>query len=244
MTLLRSQWGGEWGLVITPWVKRLILATAVASIAAGIARSWYGLPVDARLGLTPAAMWGGSDVLPGVPALWQPFTYGLLVLDPLSLVFTALAYGWFAGDLERMWGSRLFADRWLLLVLGVAVLTVFGAVLFPELRQMTVIGPSAALEGLVVAWGLTFPYRRVRVFFFFPITGRILVWITIALAVLPVVFYGRGAMPWSFPAIAGVALGFAMGKTRLSFRWMQLRLKKARLERELSRHRRGSGWRH
>lgn len=234
-----THWGSEWGLVLTPWVKRLIVVTAITSVGAGIARSWYGLPVESWLGLTPAALWGGSEALPGVPALWQPFTYALIVLDPFSLVFAALAYGWFAGDLERAWGSRLFVDRWAMLVLGIALAMVIFAVLFPELRQASVLGPSAALEGIVVAWGLTFPYRRVRVFFFFPITGRILVWITVAFAVLPVVFSGRPALAWSLPAIAGVTLGFAMGRTRLSLRWLALKVKKARLERELGRHRRG-----
>lgn len=245
MTVVTSRLGSEWGLVLTPWVKRLVIATAVASIAAGIARSWYGLPVESWLGLTPAALWGGSEALPGVPALWQPFTYALLALDPFSLVFAALAYGWFAGDLERAWGARLFIDRWLLLVLGVAMASVLGAVLLPELRQVTVLGPSAVLEGIVVAWGLTFPDRRVRIFFFFPINGRALVWITVALTVLPVVFFGRGAMVWALPAIAGVALGLAMGKTKLSLRWIGLHLKKVRLERALRRQRRGgSSWRH
>jgi hypothetical protein len=222
---------------LTPRVRQLVIATVAASIAGGVASAWLGLPVIAWVGLTPSALWGAGSALPGVPALWQLASYPFFALGPFDLILSALTYGWFAGDLERAWGGRLFVDRWWTLALGVAAATTLGAIVFPPLRDFTVVGPSPVLEGLLVAWGLTFPYRQIRILFFIPITGQQMVWLTVALVGLSAVFGGPGAFPFLVPQIAAIALGFTVARTQLSLRYLALRISRWRIERALDRER-------
>lgn len=223
---------------LTPRVRQLVIATAALSLAAGFASAWLALPVIEWVGLTPAALWGGGDALPGIPALWQVASYPFFTLSPWSLIFAVLTYGWFAGDLERAWGGRLFVDRFWLLTLGVAGATVLGALLFPPLRDFTLVGPSPVLEALLIAWGLTFPHRTIRILLFIPITGHQMVWLTVALVVLSAVFGGPALFPFLVPQLAGIALGFAIARTPLSLRRIALHARRVWLARALDRERR------
>lgn len=214
-----------------------MVATFVASIAGGIAWAWLGLPVRAWVGLTPAALWGAGEALPGVPALWQLASYPFFALGPFDLVLAALTYGWFAGDLERAWGGSLFIDRWWTIALGVATATALGAILLPPLRDFTLVGPSPVLEGLLIAWGLTFPYRRIRIMLFFPITGQQLVWLTVALVGLSAVFGGPDTFPFLVPQLAAIGLGFTVARTRFSLGRIVLEVRRRRVARALDRER-------
>lgn len=225
------------GLSLTYRVKQIVVLTIGASIAGAIASAWMGLPVSAWVGLTPSAIVGAGEGLPGVPAIWQVATYPFFAWSPLDLVLGALAYGWFAGDLERAWGSRLFLDRFVLFVLGVAAAHLLAALLYPGMRDSTLIGPSPVLEGLVIAWGTTFPDRTIRIWMIIPITGRTMVWLTAGLLALSVVYGGPTVIPWLAAPIAAVGLGIAFGRTALSLRWLALHAQKWRVTRELDRSR-------
>lgn len=221
-----------------PLTRQLAYATIAASIAGGIATFWMGLDVAPLFGMTPAALVGGGDVLPFVPALWQLVSYPFFVLEPISLVLGVIVYGWFSSDLERAWGRGAYLERWLTLVAGVALVDAVLAIPFPALRHVTLFGPAPVLEGLVVAWGLTFPTRTVRLWILLPVTGQMLAWITGGIVVLSAVFAGPEGALLSVPALASVALAVAIARYDFSGRRLWLLYQRRRVERELDRIRR------
>ena len=89
----------------------------------------------------------------------------------------------------------------------------------------------------MIAWGTTFPHRTIRIWMVIPITGQMMVWLTIALLVLSAVYGGPTALPWLAAPVAAVALGVAFGKTKLSLRYLRLHVEKWRLSREIDRTR-------
>lgn len=228
------------GRPLTPRVRELAYATIAASIAGGVCFFWLDLHVDHVFGMTPLALVGRGDALPSVPAVWQLVTYPFFVLNPIGLVLGTLVYGWFASDLERAWGAALFVERWVTLTVGVALITALASIPLAVLRDHTLFGPTALLEGLVVAWGLTFPTRQVRLWFLLPITGQMLAWITGAFVVLSAVFGGPDAAPFSIPAAVSVGLAVGMVRFDLSLRRLWLIAKRRRIERELQKVRRDS----
>lgn len=219
------------GLNLTGRVRALAILLGVASIAGGILGSWHGWPVQALFGLSPRALVGGD----GVPAVWQPLTYPWIAWGPFEVVFSVLALGWFVGDLERAWGDRLFIDRLLMLWLGVTAGTLLLSLLYPPIQYDSWLGPSPFLEGLVVAWGFTFPERRIRIFFVLPIPGIWFAWLTLALTLLAPVFGGPEALHTMAPHGVAVVIGYLLGRTPMSFRRLWLRLHERLLRREIDR---------
>lgn len=225
------------GLRLSPIVKWIVYATVATSIASAFGSAWLGWPMEEILGLVPAALVGMGDALPWIPAIWQPLTYALVATSPWSILSAILVYGWFASDLERTWGARLFLDRWLLLVAGVAVSVVLSALFVAPMRHALTIGPSEVVEGLVIAWGLTFPDRRIYLFWFVPVTGRIMVFFTVGMLVLSAVFDGPSAFPFHVPALVACALGWGAAKQGWSARRVWLLWEKRRIQREIDRDR-------
>lgn len=154
-----------------PWAVGLLLVlTAGASLAAAVA-SRHVAPLFAMGDLAPAAIRHGEA--------WRLVTWPLLETSLLSLVFVALALLWFGRDLAEAWGSRrLLAAFAGLGVFSGAATTLLG-LLDPAIDRAHYTGGSAVAAGLLVAWGLTFPDRVVRIFFVLPLSGRAAAWLTV-----------------------------------------------------------------
>lgn len=221
------------GLQWTGRVRQLAIFLLVASVVAGILGAWRGWPVVELLGLRPSALVGRE----GLPMVWQAFTYPWIALGAFDVVFSVLALGWFVGDLERAWGDRLFLDRLVLLWLGVTAGSLLLAAAYPPIREARWIGPSPFLEGLVVAWGFTFPDRTIRIFFFFPVRGLVFAWLTLGLTVLTPVFGGPETLVGVAPYLCAVGMGYLFGRTPFSLRRLWLRLEERRLRRAIDRER-------
>jgi membrane associated rhomboid family serine protease len=162
-------------------VGGLIAATVLASIAGAVGER-NGLPL-LRLGqLAPADVWRGEA--------WRLVTWVLLETDPLSLLFGGLVLFWFGRDLCEAWGER----RFLLAYFGTAavagVLVSLLALAWPAVRAARWTGFWPALDALVVAWSLLFPFRQILLFFALPVTGKALVWVTVGGTVLYALFSG------------------------------------------------------
>ena len=113
------------------------------------------------------------------------------------------------------------------------------AALYSPLREASWLGPSAILDGLVVAWGFTFRDRQIRIFFFIPVPGWALAWLTLASTLLVPVFMGPEALSWVAPHCFAVVLGYGFGHGPLSLRRLWLKLRQRQLQRAIDRERRG-----
>ena len=113
------------------------------------------------------ALWPfGSDQFPGAPTFrpWQLLTYGFLHAGPAHLFFNMLALYMFGGDIERLLGSRRYLLYYLLCVIGAAAtqLLVMGNIDRPPVPT---VGASGGVFGLLLAFGMAFPQRRIILLF-------------------------------------------------------------------------------
>ncbi len=227
---------GPLGMHLTPWVLRLMIATTVLSIVGAISVSWLKSEIPLLMVFQPAALWGEGQYLPGVPALWQVATYPFFILSsPLGLVFSVLVYGWFAGTLEDFWGSRRFLKFFGLLSVGSALITALLALVWPLLAQTMVEGPNPVLGGLIIAWGLLFRDREMLFMFVLPLKGLHLVYLTVGLVVLGIIYAGSVA-PF-VPYIVGMAMGAVIVSGTWRPRKLTLLVRKWNIERQMRRER-------
>jgi membrane associated rhomboid family serine protease len=146
----------------------ILVATIVAS-------AWLALGV--RLLLLPQAVWRGE--------VWRLLTWVFLEPDPISFIFLGLTLYWFGRELVALWGPARFFVAYALIgvVTGIAVCVV-ARFLWPTLLLVPRATAWPAIEGLLVAWGLRFPTRELRLFGMLRLTGRGLVWLFIATTLL------------------------------------------------------------
>jgi membrane associated rhomboid family serine protease len=147
-------------------VALLIAATLVSSI----------------LGAQVAGFAAAGALVPGyvfLGQLWRLVSWVFLELDPLGLIFAALALFWFGRDLVRVWGPLRFLGAYLGLAAAAAGITCLAALAFPELRAHPFIGAWPVVSALIIAWACVFPGRNMLLYFVVPLSGRNLIYATL-----------------------------------------------------------------
>lgn len=105
---------------------------------------------------TPDGDWINSSLM----APWQFLSYSFLHENISHLAFNMIGLWMFGSDLERVWGVRRVALAYFASVLLGAVTQMIVAGMFNS-AGMPVIGASAGVFGLLLAFALVFPTRRV-----------------------------------------------------------------------------------
>jgi membrane associated rhomboid family serine protease len=113
------------------------------------------------------ALWPpASPAYPGAPPfmVWQLLTYGFLHGSLTHLAFNMLALYMFGAEIERLLGPRHFLAYYLVCVVGAALtqLIVMGSLDRPPLPT---VGASGGVFGLLLAFGLAYPQRRIMLLF-------------------------------------------------------------------------------
>jgi len=118
--------------------------------------------------------------------VYQLVTYMFIHAGLLHILFNMLALWMFGTELERMWGTRFFLKFYFVTGIGAGLLTVLLTLLpFGPLRQLyvsNIVGASGAIYGLLLAYALYFPERRIYMYLVFPIPARVFVIIMGAIA--------------------------------------------------------------
>jgi membrane associated rhomboid family serine protease len=204
---------------------------------------WTVLIAMSALGILNAflATWvSGGDGLVTVLALprdhafvqpWRLFTSGLLTSPSQwsHLFFSLIGLYFLGAPLERRWGAFRFSRFLAISVLFGNLATLLVNAL-PVLGQSRfhpdyVFGPAAAIAGIAVAWALEYPEANVNLFFFVPVRGKFLLWITIGFCVLDLV-YPAGLQEGVVAPFGGIVAGLLFGGTpsRLRSLWLRVRL--------------------
>ena len=101
---------------------------------------------------------------------WQCLTYLFLHGGILHLVFNMLGL-WFLGrDLENIWGKENFLKYYLVVGIGAGLLTVlYNLQYVNSINIRPIVGASGAIYGLLLAYGILFPNRKLYIYGIFPV---------------------------------------------------------------------------
>lgn len=206
-------------------LKGVLIALATSAIVGAIVVNW------APGGRTGEELFQWLAFAPNHPErAWSWLTSGLLT-SPGSFshaLWSLVGLYFLTTDLEKRWGAAR-----LLRFLGLSVLfgnlAVFLVTLIPLGHAMfhppIVFGPMAAISATAMAWSKDNANRSVRLFFFLPVNGKALAWITLGFAVLSPLF-GQGAPEGAAAPFGGILAGALFGGTPSPLRsvWLRLRL--------------------
>jgi len=122
---------------------------------------------------------------------WQLITYGFLHGGFNHLFFNMFALWMFGLPIERMWGSRRFAEYYFICILGAGLVQLLVQYISGE--HYPTIGASGAVFGLLLAFGVTWPNAKMFLIFFpVPIKAK---WFVLIYGAAELVFGVTGAMP-------------------------------------------------
>jgi membrane associated rhomboid family serine protease len=130
-----------------------------------------------------------------------------------------LALFMFGCSIERTWGTRRFYRYYFLCGLGAAL---FAFIPYGPFYDLPILGASGAIYGILLAYGVLFPYNRIWVLMTFPVEARYLVIVWGFLAFIFSITGGEGVAHIVHLGgfVTGFALlrwfGFARGAARLS----------------------------
>lgn len=189
---VRISFGGP----TTPCVKALLIGSAAAFFLQVVTQRLFGFALEPWFGLVPALVTQRFF-------LWQPVTYLFLHDGVLHLAFNLLVLWMFGCELERVWGGRFFVKYFFVCGAGAGIFVA----LLTSSSIVPTIGASGALYGVLLAYGLLFPDRRILLWFVLPIRARHFVLFIGAIA-----FYSTLTLPGSgvshLAHLSGLVIGY------------------------------------
>jgi membrane associated rhomboid family serine protease len=210
----------------------VLIAVAVLAVLGAVVVNWApGPPAGAEL-----FSWFVFQPHHVLTRPWTLLTSGLLTspTDFGHALLSLVGLYFLTTDLEKRWGGarllRFLASAVLLGNLAVWLVTHSLPSKLAIFHPALVFGPFAAIAATAIAWAKENSERQIRLFFFFPIRGRTLYWITMGFAVLSLVFL-QGAPEGAVAPLGGVAAGILLGGTPSPVRTVWLRIKLAFLRR-------------
>lgn len=171
----------------TPWVKRLLIANVVIFLATMVNPEffyrWFAFAPSEVL----SRPWG---------ALTYMFVHGGL----MHLLMNMLVLFFFGPPLESRWGSREFIKFYLICGLG-------GVALSFVFASAWIVGASAAIYGLMLAFAMTWPDAPIYIWGVFPVKAKWLVGFLFVLSVMSA-FGGSDGDIAHFAHLGGLVTGF------------------------------------
>ena len=95
---------------------------------------------------------------------WQLVTYSFLHANLAHIFFNMFALYMFGGEIERLFGSRFYALYYFACVVTAAI-THLIITAWMGAAPVPMVGASGGIYGLLLAFGIYFPHRRVMLLF-------------------------------------------------------------------------------
>jgi membrane associated rhomboid family serine protease len=168
--------------------------------------------LSGNFGLIYLALWPWhTSNIPGAPPfqVWQLVTYGFLHGGLTHLLFNMYALYMFGSDIERSMGTNKYITYYFVCVVGAAVaqLVVMALTNSPPIPT---VGASGGVFGILLAFGIAFPDRRLMLLIPpIPIKARLFV---ILYGVLELVLgvFGTQQGVAHFAHLGGMAAGYGL----------------------------------
>ena len=205
--------GGPFAAVLTPWVKRILIAN-------------FGIYLIMALGLLPSTA-TMADIF-GFKATnilthpWSPLTYMFVHGGFMHVLFNMLAVFFFGPPLERAMGGRAFLRYYLICGVGAALTSIL---LIQLIGTPTVIGASGAVFGVMLAFAWRWPDAPIYVWGILPIKAKYMVGILGLGALWATMQAGRAGGVAHWAHLGGLVTGFVYLKygESIAARWNRLR---------------------
>ena len=188
---LRMQFAGyqtPFGSVLTPWVKRLLIANVVVFFLSWVIGSelvfrWFAFAPSAIL-----------------TRPWGVLTYMFLHGDFWHLFWNMLMLFFLGPPLEKRWGSKDFLKYYLTCGLG-------GVALSFLFVPYWIVGASAAIYGLMLAFAMNWPNTLIYIWGIFPVKAKWLVAFLFVVSVFSAFGGAEGGIA-HFAHLGGIVSGF------------------------------------
>jgi len=181
--------GFGFGHSLTPMVKRLLIANVVVFFLTVV--------VGERFMFEWFAFQPGELIF----RPWGPITYMFLHGDLMHLAVNMLVLFFFGPPLEARWGEREFVRFYVVCGLG-------GVVLSFVFQPAWVVGASAAMYGLMLAFAMNWPNIPIYVWGIFPVQAKYLVGFLAVVALLSATSGAEGSNVAHFAHLGGLVAGF------------------------------------
>ena len=123
------------------------------------------LEMSGTLALGEFALWPpASGPLGSRFEIWQVVTYSFLHANVAHIFFNMLALYMFGSEIERLFGSRFYAAYYFVAVVSAAV-THLVVTSWMGGPPVPTVGASGGVYGLLLAFAIYFPHRRVILLF-------------------------------------------------------------------------------
>ena len=178
---------------LTPWVKRLLIANAVV-----FALTWV-------IGREFVLEWFSFQPTKVLLRPWTPLTYMFLHADFWHVFWNMVMLFFFGPPLESKWGSKEFIRYYLVCGLG-------GVALSFLFVSFSIIGASAAVYGIMLAFAMAWPNAPIYVWGIFPVPAKWLVGAFFLISFFSA-FGGAGGGVAHFAHLGGLVAGLIYLKT-------------------------------
>jgi len=159
--------------VVPPLIMNLLIANGMVFFFQTFFKGKMSALIVKYLALWPLGTAGWADKYPmyadHVSGFfpWQVLTYGFLHGNFTHIFFNMLALWMFGREIELRWGSRRFGVYYFTCVIGAGLIQLLvgsislnsGGVPYPT------VGASGGTFGILLAFGMLFPYRRIMLLF-------------------------------------------------------------------------------
>lgn len=158
------------------------------------------------LGLTPVLVYDKF-------MLWQLVTYMFLHGDIFHILFNMLILWMFGSSIESKWGTRKFINYYFLTGIGGGITT---CLLSPNSTTPS-IGASAAIFGILLAYGMMFPRNIILLFGVFPMKAKYVVILLGVIELLACIRYTPSGIG-HFAHLGGMVAGYLYLKDILTWK--------------------------
>ena len=159
---MRYQFQSEQGNIsfrpqyFTEAVKALIIINTIVFLFGEIAKD--------QLALSPVFGLSANNIWPTI--IWQPITYMFIHGDWIHIFFNMFVLWMCGSEIESIWGRREFLKYYFITGAGSGLVWL----LFNISNPLAILGgASGAIYGLLLAYGLMFPNRKILIYFLFPV---------------------------------------------------------------------------
>lgn len=135
--------------------------------------------------------------------VWQPLSYMFMHANLSHIFFNMFNLWMFGAAMENFWGTKRFLFYYLACGIGAGLLYM----LLPGMH--VTVGASAAVYGLLLAFGMTFPNQYIYLYFLMPIKTKWFVTGMIVIELLQGIFYSYDGVA-HFAHLGGMLIGFLL----------------------------------